>query len=61
MSDDLVNGAMGTVVAVITDDKNNASKILVYFDNVCVELRSIQSSSHRNVHPNAVLIVKQEV
>ena len=61
VSDGLVNGAMGTVVAVITDDKNNVSKILVHFDNASVGLKSIQSSSHRSIHPNAVPIVKHEI
>ena len=58
VSDGLVNGAMGTVVTVIIDDKNNVIKVLVHFDNSNVGLKSIQSSSHRSVHPNGVPIVK---
>ena len=38
--DGLVNCALGTVVAVITDNKYYVSEILVHFDSASVGLKS---------------------
>ena len=61
VSDGLVNGAMGSVVCVITDNKNEVNVILIYFDNANVGLKCIQTSSYKNVYPKAVPISKHEV
>jgi hypothetical protein len=60
VSDGLVNGAMGAIVNIITNDKNEVKIILVKFDKNA-GLKSIQTSSYKTDHPNAVPIKKHEV
>ena len=62
VSDGLVNGTMGTVVGVITDDENNVKTILIHFDNATIGLKCMQTtSSYKRVYPNAVPVSKHEV
>ena len=61
VSDGLVNGAIGTIVNVINNDKNVVNTILVHFDNETVGLKCIQTSSYRHIYDNAVPICKLEV
>ncbi len=49
VSDGLVNGAIGTIVNVINNDKNVVNTILVHFDNETVGLKCIQTSSYRHI------------
>ncbi len=61
VSDGLVNGAIDTIVNVITNDKNVVNTILVHFDNETVGLKCIQTSPYRHMYDNAVPICKHEV
>ena len=61
VSDGLVNGAIGTIKQMITNDKNKVVTILVHFDNENVGIKCIQTSPHKQTYPNAVLICKHEV
>ena len=61
VSDGLVNGAMGTIEHVITNDKNEVVTILIDFDNTKVGIKCIQTSPHKQTYPNAVPICKHEV
>ena len=61
VSDGLVNGAMGSIVRIVTNDKNEATAIVVKFDSTNVGLKCIQTSVYRREHPNAVPICKHEV
>lgn len=61
VSDGLVNGAIGSVSNVITNDSNDVTVILVTFDNDTVGLKCIQTSLYKHDYPNAVPICKHEV
>ena len=61
VSDGLVNGAMGTIEHVITNDKNEVTVILVHFDTANVGVKCIQTSAYKQSYPNAVPICKHEV
>ena len=61
VSDGLVNGAMGTIKHVITNDKNEVTVILVHFDTTSIGVKCIQTSAYKQSYPNAVPICKHEV
>ena len=61
VSDGLVNGAMGTVVKVVTNDSNSVTKVIVEFDNTNVGLKCLLTSPFRSAFPRGVSISKYEV
>ena len=60
VSDGLVNGVLGTVVAFDGSDKNSIKSILVAFDSDRVGKMAIQKSTFKYMYPNAVPINRLE-
>ena len=61
VSDGLVNGAIGTIVHIVTNDNDNVTHVIVEFDNSNVGLQCIQSSPFNSSFPCVVPVVKHEV
>ena len=61
VSDDLVNGARGEVVHVVTNNDHAVTSVLVRFDNEKVGLKAIQSSPYRHTFLCAVPLAKYEI
>ena len=61
VTDGLTNGAMGTVINVVIDDRTGKmSTILVSFDSKHVGQEAMHTSVHKSTNPNAVSIYQTQ-